>query len=64
MIGLTSKVYMLDDGGRVWVHYPWNGLQGNFAWAPLGHTDPKLDEDSEIASSSIEATHMRLPYIA
>lgn len=64
LIGLTSRVYILDDDGRVWVHYPLNGMHGNVAWAPLGHIDPKLDEDSEAPSSSIEATHMRLPYIA
>jgi hypothetical protein len=62
LIGLTRKVYLLDDDGRVWVHYPCNDLHKRTSCANLSSASVEGSEDYEMIDGQTE-TQMRLSYV-
>ncbi|MDW8024235.1 MAG: hypothetical protein RMJ15_11000 [Nitrososphaerota archaeon] len=61
LIGLTSKVYMIDDDGKVWVHHLWNIMHEDPILPALSSAHYQVDEDSEIHIR--EASQVRLHYV-
>jgi hypothetical protein len=45
LIGLTRRVYLVDDEGRVWVHHPWSGLRGETPLVPSSSDVQESYED-------------------
>jgi len=66
LIGLTSRVYMLDEGGRVWVHYPWS-VHSRASSVQLDHENLEDDvcaQDFEPFEGTLERTQMQPFYVA
>jgi len=65
LIGLTSRVYMLDEDGRVWVHYPWS-VYDKASSKHLDHEnleDDACTQDFEPFECMLERTQMRPFYV-
>jgi len=54
LIGLTPKVYMVDEEGRVWIHHPW----GNVRRTEISMDDPIIEEDEEYMENSDQFSAM------
>lgn len=63
LIGLTRKVYLLDNDCRVWVHYPWNVIRKEIPWVHLNAADIESKEDFEVFDNQAARTQMRLSYV-
>jgi hypothetical protein len=63
LIGLTTRVYTLDDYGRVWIHYPSNNIHRKTSWIDQDLTNPEADEGIEALNGFVATTQMRLSYV-
>jgi len=45
LIGITPRVFMVDCDGRVWVHYPWQGVRRAKITIPLEQISQEGDEE-------------------
>jgi len=65
VIGLTRRVFMVDQDGRVWVHYPWQGSRLIEVFKETEET--LLEKDEYMPTIKGQSTQMRNPdpfYIA
>ncbi|MEM2825576.1 MAG: hypothetical protein QXG94_04380, partial [Candidatus Bathyarchaeia archaeon] len=61
VIGLTRRVFMVDQDGRVWVHYPWQGSRLIEVFKEAEETLLEKEKDEYMPTIKGQSTQMRGP---